>query len=171
MGVCGLRLHFSSCVSKRESTETNLVLALLHTNNVLQGSKAVPTIYYLLKKKCSKKKKKKSSKGRGREQNLISVIKGQSEQWTSWFIFDQGALSLYLHNNDFHTENFIFSAGFICNISKLVDFWRIHLLGEAKKELKNGYIKTQPYRHIVTQIRKWDNASGKYYNLLKNQIF
>lgn len=42
--------------------------------------------------------------------------------------------SFYLHNNDFHTENLIFSAGLVCNVGKLVDFGWIHLLGEAETQ-------------------------------------
>lgn len=43
---------------------------------------------------------------------------------------------LHLHNNDFHTENLIFSAGFVCHIGKLVDLGRIHLLEEDGRALE-----------------------------------
>lgn len=40
-------------------------------------------------------------------------------------------LDLYLHDDDFHAKNFIFSAGFICDVGKLVDLGWINLLKEV----------------------------------------
>lgn len=39
---------------------------------------------------------------------------------------------MYLHNNDFHTENFILCTSFVCDVGKLVDLWWIHLLKTVK---------------------------------------
>lgn len=41
-------------------------------------------------------------------------------------------ISVYLHNNDFHAENFILCTSFVCDVGKLVDLWWIHLLETVK---------------------------------------
>lgn len=54
--------------------------------------------------------------------------------------------SLYLHNDDLHAENLVFSAGFICDVRKLVDFGRIHLLEEATTREKSLVTRIRPIR-------------------------
>jgi hypothetical protein len=38
------------------------------------------------------------------------------------------AILPYLHDDDLHTEDLIFSAGFVRHIGELVHLWRVHLL-------------------------------------------
>lgn len=61
--------------------------------------------------------------------------KERRQMWMNQVKKKPSCICMYLHNNDFHTENFILCTSFVCDVGKLVDLWWIHLLKTVKANL------------------------------------